>query len=84
MRGIRAVKAAIAGRAFGALGEAVMTMQAMLMPVFAQVALTFVLLFWTLLLRFQAIRQGQVGAARRRPQRAELAAACDADLQRLP
>ena len=37
-----------------------MTMQAMLMPVFAQVALTFVLLFWTLLLRFQAIRQGKV------------------------
>ena len=37
-----------------------MTMQAMLMPVFAQVALTFVLLFWTSFLRIRAIRQGKV------------------------
>jgi hypothetical protein len=37
-----------------------MSMQAMLMPVFAQVALTFVLLFWMSILRIQAIRQGKV------------------------
>jgi hypothetical protein len=37
-----------------------MTMQAMLMPVFAQVALTFALLFWMSYLRIQAIRQGKV------------------------
>jgi hypothetical protein len=46
----------------GALREAVMTMQAMLMPVFAQVALTFVLLFWMQYLRMRAIRRGQVPA----------------------
>ena len=37
-----------------------MSMQAMLMPVFAQVALTFVLLFWMQFLRMRAIRRGQV------------------------
>ena len=37
-----------------------MTMQAMLMPVFAQVALTFVLLFWMSFLRIRAVRQGKV------------------------
>jgi hypothetical protein len=37
-----------------------MSMQAMLMPVFAQVALTFALLFWMSILRIQAIRQGKV------------------------
>ena len=39
-------------------------MQAMLMPVFAQVALTFVLLFWMQFLRLRAIRKGQVPAMR--------------------
>src|SRR5262245_33248994 len=39
-----------------------MSMQAMLMPVFAQVALTFVLLFWMQSSRMRAIRQGQVPA----------------------
>jgi hypothetical protein len=39
-----------------------MTMQAMLMPVFAQVALTFVLLFWMQYLRMWAIQRGQVPA----------------------
>src|SRR5262245_27836870 len=42
--------------------EASMSMQAMLMPVFAQVALTFVLLFWMQFSRMRAIRQGQVPA----------------------
>lgn len=37
-----------------------MSFQAMLMPVFAQVALTFVLLFWMQILRLRAIRKGQV------------------------
>jgi hypothetical protein len=39
-----------------------MSIQAMLMPVFAQVALTFVLLFWMQVLRLRAIRLGQVPA----------------------
>lgn len=39
-----------------------MSMQAMLMPVFAQVALTFVLLFWMQILRLRAIRLGQIPA----------------------
>jgi hypothetical protein len=39
-----------------------MSMQAMLMPVFAQVALTFALLFWMQVLRIKAIRRGQVPA----------------------
>ena len=39
-----------------------MSMQAVLMPVFAQVALTFVLLFWMQFLRLQAVRRGQVPA----------------------
>lgn len=37
-----------------------MSMQSMLMPVFAQVALTFALLFWMSILRIRAIRQGKV------------------------
>jgi hypothetical protein len=39
-----------------------MSFQAMLMPVFALVALTFALLFWMQILRLQAIRKGQVPA----------------------
>ena len=39
-----------------------MLMEAMLMPVFAQVALTFVLLFWIQFLRMWGIRRGQVPA----------------------
>ena len=39
-----------------------MSMQAMLMPVFAQVALTFVLLFWMQFSRMRAVRRGQVPA----------------------
>jgi hypothetical protein len=37
-----------------------MSIQAILMPMFAQVALTFVLLFWMGFLRTQAIRSGAV------------------------
>jgi hypothetical protein len=37
-----------------------MSIQAILLPMFAQVALTFVLLFWMGALRFRAIRLGQV------------------------
>ena len=37
-----------------------MSMKSMLMPVFAQLALTFVLLYWMSYLRIQAIRHGQV------------------------
>jgi hypothetical protein len=37
-----------------------MSIQAILMPMFAQVALTFVLLFWMGFLRAQAIRSGAV------------------------
>lgn len=39
-----------------------MSIEAMLMPVFAQVALTFVLLFWMQVLRLRAIRLGKVPA----------------------
>jgi hypothetical protein len=39
-----------------------MSFEAMLSPVFAQVALTFVLLFWMQILRLRAIRRGQVPA----------------------
>ena len=39
-----------------------MSIQAMLMPVFAQVALTFVLLFWMQFLRLRAVRRGLVPA----------------------
>jgi hypothetical protein len=39
-----------------------MSFQAMLMPVFALVALTFALLFWMQILRLRAIRKGQVPA----------------------
>jgi hypothetical protein len=37
-----------------------MSVEAILMPMFVQVALTFVLLFWMLALRLRAIRRGQV------------------------
>ena len=37
-----------------------MSIQAMLMPMFAQVALTFVLLFWMSVLRLRALRAGGV------------------------
>src|SRR6478736_3613463 len=37
-----------------------MSMQATLMPVFAQVSLTFVLLFWMQFLRMRAISRGEV------------------------
>jgi hypothetical protein len=39
-----------------------MSFQAMLMPVFALVALTFALLFWMQILRLRVIRKGQVPA----------------------
>src|SRR6476661_2308222 len=39
-----------------------MSMQATLMPVFAQVSLTFVLLFWMQFLRMRAISRGEVPA----------------------
>ena len=37
-----------------------MTIQAVLLPLFVQVALTFVLLFWTAHLRLGAVRRGEV------------------------
>ena len=37
-----------------------MSIQAILMPLFVQVALTFVLLFWMSALRYRAVRTGQV------------------------
>ena len=37
-----------------------MSIQAILLPMFAMVALAFVLLFWTLYLRFRSIRRGDV------------------------
>jgi hypothetical protein len=37
-----------------------MSIQAILMPLFVQVALTFVLLFWMSALRYRAVRAGQV------------------------
>ena len=37
-----------------------MSIEAILMPMFVQVALTFVLLFWTIILRLRAIRRGEV------------------------
>lgn len=39
-----------------------MSIQAILIPMFVQVGLTFVLLFWMGALRFQALRLGQVDA----------------------
>jgi hypothetical protein len=45
IEGIRAARAVTLADRQGGNGRAVMSMQAMLMPVFAQVALTFVLLF---------------------------------------
>src|SRR6185503_16230887 len=44
-----------------------MSIQAILMPMFAQVALTFVLLFWMTILRLRVIRKGEV-----RPQQVAL------------
>jgi hypothetical protein len=37
-----------------------MSIEAILMPMFVQVALTFVLLFWTILLRLRVVRRGEV------------------------
>jgi hypothetical protein len=37
-----------------------MSIQAILLPMFVQVALTFVLLFWTIILRLRAVRRGDV------------------------
>ncbi|MGH6864929.1 MAG: MAPEG family protein [Methyloceanibacter sp.] len=37
-----------------------MSIQAILLPMFAMVALAFVLLFWTLLLRLRVLRRGEV------------------------
>lgn len=37
-----------------------MSIEAILLPMFVQVALTFVLLFWMILLRLQAVRRGEV------------------------
>ena len=37
-----------------------MSLEAILLPMFVQVALTFVLLFWTIILRLRAIRRGEV------------------------
>jgi len=37
-----------------------MSTEAILMPMFVQVALTFVLLFWTIILRLRAVRKGEV------------------------
>jgi hypothetical protein len=39
-----------------------MSIQAILLPMFAMVALAFVLLFWTLILRLRALRRGEVRA----------------------
>lgn len=36
-----------------------MSIQAILVPMFVQVALTFVLLFWTIILRLGAVRRGE-------------------------
>ena len=44
-----------------------MSIQAILMPMFAQVALTFALLFWMTILRLRVIRKGEV-----RPQQVAL------------
>jgi hypothetical protein len=37
-----------------------MSFEAILLPMFVQVALTFVLLFWTIILRLRAVRRGEV------------------------
>jgi len=37
-----------------------MSIEAILLPLFIQVALTFVLLFWMLILRLRAVRRGEV------------------------
>jgi hypothetical protein len=39
-----------------------MSIEAILLPMFVQVALTFVLLLWMILLRLQAVRRGEVRA----------------------
>jgi hypothetical protein len=44
-----------------------MSIQAILMPMFAQVALTFVLLFWMSILRLRVLRRGEI-----RPQQVAL------------
>ena len=37
-----------------------MSFEAILLPMFVQVALTFLLLFWTIILRLRAVRRGEV------------------------
>jgi hypothetical protein len=37
-----------------------MSLEAILLPMFVQVALTFVLLFWTIILRLKVLRRGEV------------------------
>ena len=61
-----------------------MTLIAILLPMFAQVVLTFVLLFWMGYLRIQAVRSGEVDRAADRLARAKLAATRAPDRQRLP
>jgi hypothetical protein len=61
-----------------------MSMQAMLMPVFAQVALTFVLFFWIQFLRLGAVRLGQVPANSVALREPKLASPRHPDWQRLP
>ena len=61
-----------------------MSIEAILMPMFAQVALTFVLLFWMGFLQAAALRSGAVQAATDRSARTPLAAARAPDRQRLP
>ncbi|MEE8633395.1 MAG: MAPEG family protein [Methyloceanibacter sp.] len=38
-----------------------MSIESILLPMFVQVALTFILLFWTIILRLRAVRRGDVG-----------------------
>ena len=60
-----------------------MSIEAILMPMFAQVALTFVLLFWMSLLRLRACAPARCRRTRSRCA-SPLAAARDPDRQRLP
>ena len=61
-----------------------MSIVAILLPMFAQVALTFVLLFWMSLLRLRAVRRGDVSPQQVALREPNLAAACHPDRQRLP
>jgi hypothetical protein len=48
------------GRQGGGEGKPIMSIQAVLLPLFVQVVLTFVLLFWTGRLRVGSVRRGEV------------------------